>query len=1129
MAIRGPSNNNPSKIILDSGASGNYFSKSSHHFYEDAKQKPNISVTTPNGSVIQSIFTAKLRNLQIPEEAREVFIFKDEDLPHFNLVSISKLTSAGIGVSFTHNSATAEDDDGKNILRAERDSETGLYCINTERKHAHVLFPKHATTDEKEKFHIATLGSPTTSTLSKALVNGWIKLPGITLTSIREHPHSEATSKGHLDRTRSGLDSTHARESTQPMNKTIYVDLTGRFPHKSTRGMEYIMISRCSESNFIHAETMKSRSQNDYNAAFERTIKFFRDHNIYHTHVKLDNETSATFKEMAKLMDIQIEYIPPDNHRQNPVERDIRTFKNHFIASLCTTDPDFPINEWDLLLPQVEMTLNLLRGSRRKPDISAYQHVIGKFDCERNPIAPMGTKVIVLDDPDNRSTWSPHGTRGYYIGPAMNHYRGYRILMEDTRRIRVSDSVAWHARTRDVSNFMDTYTPFIIDSSPIPSMPPLPPIERALKESEDEPENEQSQEIENSPEIPDQQECTEPESDTSDVTTQESIASRCHNSRKRQSNQRYTKDYVNYAGSAVSYKSACKGPDAKLWLKAANEEFDRLVNETQTMKFIPWSQKPKDRKASYYNPQVRVKVKSNGIKEYRVRGTYGGDISDYVGPTSAQTADMPSTKILLNDVVSDDADFMTIDIKDFYLGTRMKRKEYMRIHLSQIPIESQIKYITEELVHDGSVLVEISKGIYGLTQAGLLAQEQLFEHLSQNDFYPISPENPCIFKHKRRNITFCLFVDDFGVKYKLKEDAEHLINILNEKYKTKTDWTGTSFLGFKIERNHTKGTLKISMPNYVSEAAIRFSIDISKRIENPNASEKHEAEMSNHDSSPLTEQQRKRLQQIIGVTLYYARAIDSTVLTRISKLSTQQSKATYQTLIAAERVIKYLASQPEASITYHKSNMKLICYSDSSYQNESGSRSRCGGIFFLGTNDRTLINGPVLCKSSIIDVVTSSVAESEFGAAFMNAKEAVYLRNTLTALGYPQDRTTLITDNSFVYSIVRGTCKAKRSKAMDMRFYWLKDRVKRGQFNVLWCQGHRNIADYLTKDLPTLQHKVIRGFILNNQEKCRSIGELPSYRKVDSNICELEGVCSSETETSPEDTNLIPTITSSHA
>jgi hypothetical protein len=133
------------------------------------------------------------------------------------------------------------------------------------------------------------------------------------------------------------------------------------------------------------------------------------------------------------------------------------------------------------------------------------------------------------------------------------------------------------------------------------------------------------------------------------------------------------------------------------------------------------------------------------------------------------------------------------------------------------------------------------------------------------------------------------------------------------------------------------------------------------------------------------------------------------------------------TLSAAERVLRYVATQTEASVIFHKSDMglSLICYSDASYLSESEARSRCGGLFYLGGTNVSILNGPILCRSSIIDVVTSSAAESEFAAAFMNAKEAAYIRNTLQSLGYQQGPTPVITDNSFVHSVVTGSCKQK--------------------------------------------------------------------------------------------------------
>jgi hypothetical protein len=101
--------------------------------------------------------------------------------------------------------------------------------------------------------------------------------------------------------------------------------------------------------------------------------------------------------------------------------------------------------------------------------------------------------------------------------------------------------------------------------------------------------------------------------------------------------------------------------------------------------------------------------------------------------------------------------------------------------------------------------------------------------------------------------------------------------------------------------------------------------------------------------------------------------------------------ATVSTLKAAERVIQYAATNPRAEVTYHKSEMKLPSYSDASYLNERNARSRRGGVFFLGDHGRDdLLNDPILCCSSIIDVVVSSAAESEYAAADPNAREATH-------------------------------------------------------------------------------------------------------------------------------------------
>jgi len=124
-------------------------------------------------------------------------------------------------------------------------------------------------------------------------------------------------------------------------------------------------------------------------------------------------------------------------------EQAIRTFKNHFIAGLCSVDKDFPIHLWDRLLPQAELTLNLLRGSRLDPTISAWAELHGPFDFNRTPIAPPGIRVLIHEKPSVRGTWAPHAVEGWYLGPALNSYRCYTVWSKDTRAQCICDTLTW--------------------------------------------------------------------------------------------------------------------------------------------------------------------------------------------------------------------------------------------------------------------------------------------------------------------------------------------------------------------------------------------------------------------------------------------------------------------------------------------------------------------------------------------------------------------------------------------------------------------------------------------------------------------------------------------------------------
>jgi hypothetical protein len=162
--------------------------------------------------------------------------------------------------------------------------------------------------------------------------------------------------------------------------------------------------------------------------------------------------------------------------------------------------------------------------------------------------------------------------------------------------------------------------------------------------------------------------------------------------------------------------------------------------------------------------------------------------------------------------------------------------------------------------------------------------------------------------------------------------------------------------------------------------------------------------------------------------------------------------------------------------------MKLKVHSDASYLGESESRSRGGGIHFLGNNEdsNTFVNAPVHIVSRIIPAVVASAGEAEYATVFMNAQEAEPIRETLRDLGYDQNTTTIVSDNMCAVGLANNTVKQKRSKAIDMRFHWIRDRVKNKHFRVIWQPGSTNLADFFTKVLPTKKHLEFKKMLVHS-------------------------------------------------
>ena len=528
------------------------------------------------------------------------------------------------------------------------------------------------------------------------------------------------------------------------------------------------------------------------------------------------------------------------------------------------------------------------------------------------------------------------------------------------------------------------------------------------------------------------------------------------------------------------------------WMTSGENEFGRLFqgyepNGIKGMDVLDWITKdevPKHKKVTY--PRYTIAFRPEKDEPFRTRITAGGDRLEYDGEVSTQVSTMETFKILLNSVISTKgARMCTGDISNMYLESILAEPEYVRFRVDLIPPKIIEYYNLQSKIQNGFVYARIKKAWYGLKQSGRIAHDDLVDHLTKAGYYKARTEG--LFLHKTRDIAFSLVVDDFAIKYTDKADADHLIEHIQKKYKFKVDWDAEQYIGINLKWNYKEGKVILSMEGYTKQALKELGHSQPKQIHygpskmiRPDYGQKIQY-VKTDETRPLTPVELKFKQRACGKFLFYARAIDNTMLHALNDIASAPN--TKASLDAMNYFLNYAACHPNAKIIYRASDMILQADSDAAYLVCPEAKSRAGGYHFLGDTRNRTFNGPILVHAKVIKNVMASAAEAEVAALFMNAQDMVPLRLCLNELGHTQPASPIKTDNSTATGIINNTIKQKRSKAIDMRFYWVRDRVKQGQFKVYWDSGKQNHGDYTTKHHSGAHHRDMRPIRLYIKDK----------------------------------------------
>ena len=1062
-----------------------------------------------------------------------------------------------------------------------------------------IIIRKKQTQHDLVRYLHAACFAPVPSTWTKAIRNNnFITWPGLTVDLVNRHlPPSIATVRGHVHRERKHLQSSKTQvikrevrlkkenkenikdknnitqdvrygndqeaeeednfpTSPSPNHKTnkvayvlidrdeintAYHDLTGRFPIRSASGNEYIMVAYHYDANCILGHPVRDRTAASLKKAWEHLhLEFEKAGTAPETWV-MDNEISAELKKAFVKYDVNFQLVPPRSHRRNLAERAIQTWKNHFKAGIASADPKFPISEWDRLIPQANITLNLLRNARTNPKLSAYVYIYGQFNFAATPLAPPGTKIVAHIDPTDRGTWELNGEVGWYVGPAMDHYRCITAYFPRTRTTRVCDTVTFFPHdvafprvtlkdqliqaAEDIVN--------ILASPPAPTVPTLKagdPVRNAmidiaehLSSMEDIPNHLEDAQLARvhktklNPEVVHtplsllQEHSTDPKRIRfrNTPTHQYNLRKRTRlpslgtNFRSLAVQQLKAEEMftmrVNHIyrpdGKKETIDSLLQGSDRVIWTRSLSNEWGRLaqgndnnVAYTDTIDFIHQHEVPANRDITYATFVLDYRPLKS--EPHRVRITVGGDKLTYLADAGSPAANMLETKILINSTISDakrGARFMSADLKDFFLATPMEADEYMKVHYKHFPDDIRKRYkLDEKVTKYGHIIIKIKKGMYGLKQAAILAYENLKRNLAPQGYRPIVGTTG-MWEHETRPTKFCVCVDDFGIKYFSKDDAQHLMDCLGQNYKYTTDWKGKNYCGLTMEWNYEDGYVDVSMPGYVPSSLQRLQHvpekvpQYSPHVHTPiKYGMKGSRQYANApDETPLlSPTETKHIQSVTGSFLFYGRAIDYTALPALNEIASAQAKPRETTKRKAQQLMDYMHTYPDAFLRFYASDMILHIESDAAYLVAPKARSRIAGYFHLSDHPNKTkspkLNAAIQVECKTLRHVVSSSAEAEVAGIFHNATIAVPMRHILKSIGHPQPPTPIKTDNATATGFVYDNIHQKRSKSWDMRYHWLRDRETQQQFHIFWRPGDENNSDYYTKHHATNHHRATR-------------------------------------------------------
>jgi hypothetical protein len=286
---------------------------------------------------------------------------------------------------------------------------------------------------------------------------------------------------------------------------------------------------------------------------------------------------------------------------------------------------------------------------------------------------------------------------------------------------------------------------------------------------------------------------------------------------------------------------------------------------------------------------------------------------------------------------------------------------------------------------------------------------------------------------------------------------------LREAFKIKDMGPVHTMLGMLVTRDRARRTMTITQSKFVADLLERHGMGDCSAVASPMVpGTKVELDKSKEG---LDAALRTAYQQMVGSLMYLASRTRPDITYAVVVLSRVCSHPTAEHMVMAKRVLRYLQGTKDWGLSYGGGGgCELVGYADADLGGGPESRSTSGFVF--------LLNGaPVSWGSKLQAPVALSTGESEYYAVGAGFQNGVHLRAVLEAIGCPQQATVVHEDNQACIAMSNNPIVSKRTKHIAIKYHFVRQKVREGEFELRHCPGPEMLADALTKALPADTHK----------------------------------------------------------